>query len=408
MGIIGIVSEYNPFHRGHEYHINESKKQLGEDSSVICVMSGDFVQRGECAMFSKFARAEAAVKCGADLVVELPLPWAVSSAEAFARGAVGLLDALGATHISFGSENGNADVLDSIARTLMDDAITEEIKLLLDKEANMSYPVARQKVLERHIGDLAKELEQPNNILAVEYLKAKYELGSKIEAMTVRRLGSGHDKIGDDGPKSASELRGILRNGGDIGTYIPEAAYDVFKREKEQGRELSNSSIVEIAILSRLRMLGEKDFTSLPDASDGLGSRIYKAVQNSCSLNEVYEAAKTKRFTLARIRRVCMCACLGVKSGMNKGVPPYARILAANDKGCAILKSLKKSSDIVIVNKPAAIRKQSQECIDLFALGASAHDLYTLMYPAVGERKVQRDWKTNTIIVKDAQNAHKK
>ena len=408
MGIIGIVSEYNPFHRGHEYHINESKKQLGEDSTVICVMSGDFVQRGECAMYSKFARAEAAVKCGADLVVELPLPWAISSAEAFARGAVVLLSALGATHISFGSENGNTDALDTIARALVDEAITDEIKLLLNNEANMSYPAARQKVLERYLGDLAKELEQPNNILAVEYLKAKYELGVSMEVMTVRRVGSGHDKTGDEGPKSASELRAIIRSGGDISQYIPEAAFEVYRKEKEQGRELSDNSIVDIAMLSRLRMLGENDFNSLPDSSDGLGSRIYKAVQNSCSLNEVYEAAKTKRFTLARIRRICMCACLGVKGGMNNDVPPYARVLAANEKGCAILKSLKKSSDIVIVNKPAAIRKQSKECVDLFALGASAHDLYTLMYPNVRERKVQLDWKTNTIIVKDAQNAHKK
>lgn len=402
MGIIGIVSEYNPFHNGHEYHISMSKRQLEDDSTIVCVMSGDFVQRGECAMYSKFARAEAAVRSGADLVVELPLPWALSSAEGFARGAVGILDALGASHISFGSESGVIDGLDKIARSLLDSAVTYEIRQLMEKEGNISFPAARQKVLESHIGTLAKQLELPNNILAVEYLKAKYELGSAIEAMTVQRFGSGHDQVGDSGPKSASELRKIILNGGDISAHIPAGAALVYANEKRQGREVSNRANVELALLSRLRMLSESVYDSLPDASDGLGIRIYKAVQNETSLDGIYAAAKTKRFTLARIRRVCMCACLGLQEEMSKGIPPYARVLAANEKGCELLKCFREYSKIPVINKPASVRELSLDCIKLFSVGASAHDFYTLMYPSVAERKGQLDWRTSPVIVKNA------
>ena len=185
MAIIGIIAEYNPFHTGHEYHIARSRELLGADSTVICVMSGDFVQRGEAALYSKFARAEAACRCGADLVIELPLPWALSSAEGFARGAVGLLGALGATHLSFGSECGDVQRLERIAENLIDPAVNAEISRELNENANNSYASARQTVLARRLGDEAKLIEQPNNILAVEYLKAIYEQRLDITPMTV-------------------------------------------------------------------------------------------------------------------------------------------------------------------------------------------------------------------------------
>ena len=186
MAIIGIIAEYNPFHTGHEYHIARRRELLGADSTVICVMSGDFVQRGEAALYSKFARAEAACRCGADLVIELPLPWALSSAEGFARGAVGLLGALGATHLSFGSECGDVQRLERIAENLIDPAVNAEISRELNENANNSYASARQTVLARRLGDEAKLIEQPNNILAVEYLKAIYEQRLDITATVFR------------------------------------------------------------------------------------------------------------------------------------------------------------------------------------------------------------------------------
>ena len=401
MGIIGIVSEYNPFHKGHEHHINMSKLALGGDSPVVCVMSGDFVQRGEHAMYSKFARAEAAVRSGADLVIELPLPWALSSAEAFAKGSVGLLNALGVTHLSFGSESGDIEPLDKLARFLLNEEITEEVKLLMDREANLSFPAARQKVLEKHLGELGKQLELPNNILAVEYIKALHELKSDIQPMTVLRFGSGHDQVGNSGPKSASELRRAILDGKDISADIPAKAAEVYNREKLQGREASNKKQIEIAMLSRLRMFDEEYFNSIPDSADGMGTRLYKAVQEECSLDAVCSAAKSKRYTLARIRRMCMCACLGIMDGMNKSEVPYARVLAANEKGCELLKYIKTHQNIPIITKPATARELT-DCTKLFAIGASAHDFYTLSYGCLSERKMGQDWRNSPVIVKNA------
>ena len=155
MSIIGIVCEYNPFHTGHLLHINETKRALGDDSTVVCVMSGDYVQRGEPALYSKFARAKAACLCGADLVVELPLPWALASAEGFALGAVSILSALGAQYISFGSEEGAVEPLEEIAKALLDEAVISEIKELMAAKSNTSFASARQCVLERRMGEKA-------------------------------------------------------------------------------------------------------------------------------------------------------------------------------------------------------------------------------------------------------------
>lgn len=316
MSIIGIVGEYNPFHSGHEYHIRQSRQALGEDCPVVCVMSGDFVQRGEPAIYSKFARAEAACRCGADLVVELPLPWSLSSAEGFARGAVYLLSKLGVTHLSFGSEAGELEPLETIAQTLLDPAVNGEIKQVLSGDASLPYALARQKALEARLGELSSQLELPNNILAVEYLKAIYELRLDLQPMTVLRFGSGHDKEGESGPKSASELRRMIRKGADISPFIPKEAVQVFAREKQQGRAFTDTDMLEAAIISRLRLFGPAYYEALPDGNDGIGRRLYVAAHEEASLDAITAAAKTKRYALARIRRMCMCAALGVKAGM--------------------------------------------------------------------------------------------
>lgn len=401
MAIIGIVAEYNPFHTGHEYHIARSRELLGADSTVICVMSGDFVQRGEPALYSKFARAEAACRCGADLVIELPLPWALSSAEGFARGSVGLLGALGATHLSFGSECGEVERLERIAECLIDPAVNAEISRELNENANISYASARQAVLARRLGDEAKLIEQPNNILAVEYLKAIYEQRLDITPMTVQRIGSGHDMAGDVGPKSASELRRMILSGGKVDNYIPKNALAVYSREESLGRQAMSRDFHETAILSRLRMFGENYYKSLPDSGGGLGSRLYKAAHEEATLDGVLAAVKTKRYTLSRIRRMCLCAALGVKKDDADGIPPYARVLAANSRGCEYLRVLSKNPAIPVITKPAAARTLSAEREHVFELGAAANELYVLAYRAGQERRGGQDWRTSPKIVQN-------
>ena len=401
MSIIGIVGEYNPFHSGHEYHIQQSRQALGGDCPVVCIMSGDFVQRGEPAIYSKFARAEAACRCGADLVVELPLPWSLSSAEGFARGAVYLLNKLGATHLSFGSEAGELEPLETIAQTLLDPAVNGEIRQVLSSDASLSYAVARQKALETRLGELSAQLELPNNILAVEYLKAIYELRLDMQPMTVLRFGSGHDQEGGAGPRSAAQLRRMIRNGADITAFIPKEAARVFEREKEQGRACTDSDMLETAIISRLRMFGPDYYEALPDGGDGIGRRLCAAAHEEASLDAITAAAKTKRYALSRIRRMCMCASLGVKADMAGELPPYARVLSANARGCALLREIGRKGEIPVITKPASVREMSAECREIFALGAAAHDLYVLGFCAREEKKGGKEWRTSPKIVQE-------
>ncbi|MFB0921768.1 MAG: nucleotidyltransferase family protein [Oscillospiraceae bacterium] len=388
MKILGIVAEYNPFHNGHKLHIEESKKAISHDTAVVCVMSGDFVQRGEAAVFSKYARAEAAVRCGADLVIELPLPWSLSSAEGFARGAVGLLGELNCiNYLSFGSECGDIGVLSSLATALTDPFLDSEIREEL--KSGVSYATARQAALSKSIGSLADHLVTPNNILGVEYLKAIYGQRLRIEPLTMRRIGAGHDEEGG----SASDIRGMLSQGRQIKNYVPKEACEIFRRESEQGRGPVFMDDLESAILSRFRMMDDRIFFEIPDDSEGLGNRLLAAFHEETTLEGVLSAAKSKRYALSRLRRMCLCAALGIKRGQADGIPPYARILAANEKGRAALNIIAEKTLIPIITKPAAVKELSEECRNLFALESSAHDLYVLGYAAQEERRGNADWR---------------
>jgi len=400
VNVIGIVAEYNPFHYGHLWHIEQSKKIVGEDSAVVCVMSGDFVQRGDVAAYSKFARAEAAVRSGVDLVLELPLPWSLSSAEGFARGSVGLLDSIGVvSHISFGSESGNIDDLKKAADELSDPMIDSDIKEFL--KHGYSYAAARQEALKLRDPESAALLDTPNNILAVEYLKALNIEGAKISPITVKRYGSAHDKDGNFGPKSASEIRNMLASGRNIDECIPASAFTVFNNEKNKGRNFMTMDSLETAIISRLRMLDKTSFSLIPDSGGGLDNALYNAIRGGSGLDAIAAEAKSKRYAMSRIRRMILNASLGVKAGMSDGIPPYARVLAMNSKGREVLKNAVSVTDVSIITKPADVHKLSKEKEDLFELCSSAHDLYVLGYSAREERKPCADWRTGPFVLAD-------
>ena len=398
MNIAGIVCEYNPFHSGHLHQLAETRRALGADTLTVCVMSGDFVQRGEAAVFSKFARAEAACRAGADLVLELPLPWCLSSAEGFAMGAVSLLAAVGCTQLSFGSESGDVETLQTLAREILDPDTQREIAALLQRLPELSYAMARERVLTEKLGECGSLLSQPNNILAVEYLKAIYKKTYPITPVTVKRIGSGHDKAGEQGPKSASELRGLMETGADISEYIPEAALSVYRRERAAGRG-RDKAVLETALLSRLRMLDRAVYESLPDGGDGAGARLWKAVREESTLEDIAQGARTKRYPLARMRRMLLCAALGVSAEYTKTLPPYARVLAADSAGCAYLREIDGKSAVPVLTKPAAVRRLDGGAAKVFALGASAHDVYTLQNVTNSDKKCGRDWRNGPVIV---------
>lgn len=398
MKAAGIIAEYNPFHNGHLLQIEHTRRVLGEDTAIVCCMSGDFVQRGEAAIYSKFARAEAAARCGVDLVFELPLPWAISSAEGFARGAVGLLGALGVIDcLSFGSECGRIEPLEELARALLEPSLGTEIRRELGE--GISFAAARQRALSDMVGENAALLESPNNILAVEYIKALYDQRIDMDVMTVPRTGAAHDGEGEGDIRSASEIRARIGMKNEFSPYMPEAAVEVFRRENELGRGPILMDTLEPMLLSRLRMLLDAEFNRLPDASEGLGNRIRAAVREEATWDGVLSASKSKRYALSRIRRMCMCACLRISDGDAEGTPPYARLLAATDRGRELLRDISNKTRIPVITKPATVRNLSKEALAVYELGASARDLYVLGCPAIQERRGNSDWRTGPAMV---------
>ena len=399
MNICGIVAEYNPFHAGHRYHIEKTREQLGTDTAVVCAMSGSFVQRGEAAAFSKNARAEAAVKCGADLVLELPLPWALSSAEGFARGAVGLLAATGVvTHLSFGSESGDLTELQKAEEILRKPEIHDLFAAEL--AGGHSFAVARQAAAEKLARRRMEVFSSPNNILAIEYLKAIHSYDLPLTPVTVVRAGAGHDSVEENAMPSASYLREKLAAGESIDGFLPEAAAEVLGRETEAGRGPVTPAVLETAMLSRLRMLPKEAFANLPDAGEGLHNRLYRAVRSESSMAGILEAAKTKRYAMSRLRRMLCCAALGVTVQDSRGIPPYLRVLAANERGLAILREMQEKATVPVITKPAEIRALDVQAQHIFELESAATDLFVLGFSAAEERTADRDWRLSPVIVR--------
>ena len=431
MKTIGIVAEYNPFHLGHALQIRESRRRAqsdGEETAVIAVMSGDFVQRGEAAVFSKYARAEAACRSGADLVVELPLPWALASAESFAWGAVTMLAELGAEVLSFGCETEECPAgcvapeqektdpdaetaaaqarlreLEQTADLLMSPGFTEAILQRLKTEPEQSFASARQACAEIKLGKALPFLQQPNSILALEYLKAIRELRLPLVPMVIPRRGAGHDERGENPIPSASELRDRLRGGRGTEGFVPSEAEEIFRREEREGRAVLDAGEQGRLLMARLRWLKEEDFRNLPDAGHGLGNRLYAAVRSAVCFDDLLRAAATRRYPLSRIRRLCLCAALGIPTGAAAGKPLFARILALNERGRSILRDAQErrahsGSGIPLLSKPAHVRELDVRAQAIFEMGAQAHDFYTLLYPEEGQRLCGEDWRRGPAI----------
>lgn len=379
MLIAGIICEYNPFHFGHAALMERTR--LAGATHVAAVMSGNFVQRGEPALLSKWARARQALENGADLVIELPLPWALSGAESFAFGGAALLDALGADRLSFGSECGDAEKLKQAARALQSLALREALRPEL--ESGAPFAAARQKAVETLFGkETALLLEGANNTLAIEYLKALNRLGSGMEAFTIRRVGAAHDaEAAADGIASASRVRQIVREGGDFSALLPPSCVRILREEIAAGRAPASLSRMERAVLATLRGMKKEDYAALPDLSEGLENRLYSAVQQAGTLEEVYRLTKSKRYAHARIRRIVLSAFLGVTAGMNAGTPPYLRVIGLNRRGEEILRKAKSVKKLPIIGRSSDIFSLDKRAKNVFELENRATDLYALCMP---------------------------
>ena len=387
MTVTGIICEYNPFHNVHAWHIEKTRRVIGEDCAIVCVMSGNFVQRGDFAVFNKHARAKTAMLCGADLVLELPSPYALSSAEGFADACVYILDSLGVCdYISFGSESGDIMPLAEAADTIVSGTIDVLIKEWLDK--GLSYAAARQKAAGAVLGTRAEIFKSPNNLLGIEYLKAINARRSSLQPITVKRAGGEHDS---DTGLSASSLRKILVGGDEPWQYMPDKAATVYKEEIIAGRGPVSMKQCELAVLSRLR--AEQGFSELQGTAEGLENRFMRYATSEPTVELILEKVKTKRYTMSRLRRMLICSCLGITAEDTIEPPPYIKVLAMNQTGMKILASARKKTRLPIITKPASVKNLSTHAAGLFSKEAAATDFYVLAYSNENNRRGGQEWR---------------
>ncbi|MCM1057677.1 MAG: nucleotidyltransferase [Firmicutes bacterium] len=368
MKVNGIIAEYNPFHNGHKYHLEESKRLTGADYSVV-VISGNFIQRGDPALVDKHTRTEMALKNGADLVLELPTLYSASSAEYFATGAVSLLDKLGVvTHLCFGSECGDTVLLRQIAAILREEPADFKAELKAKMKQGLSYPSARNSALIHHCPSLAessKIFSSPNNILAIEYIKAILNQDSKMEPVTIRRLGAEyHDPAPRSGYCSALAIRQALSDGrglSSVAHYMPDSARELLSERLVLGRGICANDFSS-ALYYKLLSEKESGFDRYLDVSTDLSNRICKHLTEYKNFDDFCDLLKTKELTFTRISRCLLHILLNLtKEDMavcsELEHTPYARILGFRRDAEDLLTAIREQASIPLVTKLADAEK---------------------------------------------------
>ena len=401
MALTGIITEFNPFHLGHVVPIAAARAAMDGAGAVVCIMSGNCVQRGDLAIFHKLARAEAAVRSGADLVVELPASYVVSSAERFAEGGVALLAAMGQpdTRLAFGCETVDGDRLIAAARALDSPAVQARIKAAMGQ--GLSYGAACQSALDCE-GEVGAPLRTPNNLLGIEYLRAIHRLSADIRPLPVERQGAAHDSGAPaEGYASATHLRSLIHPVGancvrslseDPWVYMPTTAADIFQRELAQGRGPAGLGRLEAVVLSLLRLRKPPEEGYLDD-SEGLSTRITGLAREVGSLLELLEQTKTKRYHLSRIRRLVLTMCLGLAPGHRPKMPPYIRVLAANQRGQVLLRRMTKTARLPILSRPGEAKRLGFAAAQMMETEAAVTDLQALCFQGHDSRGGS-EWRT--------------
>ena len=376
MKISAIICELNPLHSGHQALFSHAKSRF---DGLVCILSGNYVQRGEPAILDKWARTRLALSSGADLVLELPLPWAMAGAERFATGGVALARSLGIVDtLLFGSEAEDLKALWDLATLLDSPAFPQALEAT---DATLPFAQRRQQTAAQLIGEeTASLLERPNCILGVEYVKALRRQGGIMDVEVFPRLGAGHDVPDREGLLlSASHARELLVQGADLTGRLPEATLAAWQVLLEKGQCPASLERLERAILCKLRSLTVEDFAMLPDVSEGLEYRLYKAARQAGGLEEFWDLVKSKRYPLARIRRLTMAAFLGLSRNLPE-LPCYLRVLGMTPTGQRILKQARPILPVAI--RPGDFQCLGGEALSLFELEAHADDLYGLSLPS--------------------------
>lgn len=360
MKTVAIITEYNPFHRGHEYQLRKIREEFGEDTRIIAIMSGNYTQRGDTAIMDKSLRAECAVKCGVNLVLELPFPFSSASAEFFAKSGVKIADSIGVVdYLSFGSESGSINELVEIAENMSTHEYKDRLKknLSLKSVRAHGYPEVCEYTYSQLYGNAPKPaLSLPNNILALEYIKALFDIKSNITPHTIKRKGAGYSEqnIQKTEYQSASAIRSIMH--GDVNSateFIPNVLKSTILKNFKNKNFPCDIERLSAAVISHLRINPHPDI-EYHDAGGGLYNRLQNASFEAATLSKLTELADTKKYTTARIRRAIWFSFFGVTSSEVCELPLYTQILAMDNVGKSILKEVKKNSCFPIVTKPSA------------------------------------------------------
>lgn len=419
MNVLGLIVEYNPFHNGHLHHLQQSRELSGADG-VICVMSGNFIQRGEPAMVNKWARAKMAVEAGVDLVIELPVVYAMASAEYFAFGAVSILDRLGIVEsLCFGSESGELGGLNAVADVLHQEPAAYKEFLRKALEKGVSYPTARQEALAEYFSAAAgvKEsmeefMTSSNNILGIEYLKALRRFKSRIRPLTIPRIVNSYNQQELSGNiSSATAIRKYIGaspeapGNPDLKAVMPESSVQVLEEEFAGGRGPVVARDFEVLILAALRRMSVEAIKQLPYIGEGLENRIKKAAENSGSLEALIDNITTRRYTRTRIQRCLFSVITGLTeeefSTFNRcGGPQYARVLAFNARGKELMRAISKNASIPLMVKTADFKNSCNPLLRrMLEIEAASTDLYVLGYRSSAARTAGQEFTQNIIRV---------
>ena len=390
--VLGIVAEYNPFHNGHLYHLEQSKKATGA-TYTVAIISGNFTQRGSTSLIDKWHKTKCAIENGIDLVLELPVLYATSSAENFAEGSIKILDSLKVVdYISFGAETSNINILDRIATVLHNEP--KEFKNLLSHELSkgLSYPKARENALMMYLNDIRKYLNvlsSPNNILGIEYLKALKKYKSNIVPISIPRFEASYNDIGYTGNiASSTAIRNIIKNNGFqiLEKLVPQSTYASLVQNIKLGHFIPDLSVFEKEIIYNLRKMPLSEIAELPDVSEGLEFAIKNAANSCNSLVEFLNIIKSKRYTSTRIQRILLYSLLGITKkdiAMSRKVQPYVRVLGFNQKGKYLISEASKANpklQIITSVKKFADNNSNKNLITMLDKDIWATNVYTIGY----------------------------
>jgi predicted nucleotidyltransferase len=402
--VAGVIAEYNPFHNGHSFHLRETRSLTGAET-VVAVMSGDFAQRGEAAFWDKWTRARIAVENGADLVLELPFVYACNNAEYFAKGAVRLLDRLGCvTHVSFGSECGDLAQLSEAAEIILREPESFRASLKAFSGRGCSFPKARCEALRELAGTRSADLlKQPNNILAIEYLKQLILTGSDMRPVTVRRRGAEYAGKNDEARVAgASALRKLFLAGKskEALAYLPEKAANLLSLAENRSLAASQSFYQMVAYA--LRTKEAKELSDIFSASEGLENRAKAAVEKAVDMESLVAAIKSKRYTETRIKRFLLHALFGFEKGSLRSIEEsgaaYGRVLALNGRGARVLRRIKDGGDpsFHVITNLSKSRQAAEAVWPSLRYDVLASDLYNLAKS--GEMREDSDYRKKPFV----------